>query len=448
MTGQQPQTVLAAVRRRRFLVTGWPWRALAYLLTTPAASVAALPLLLLGAPWLVLLIRLAEGDYRPVGALVLLGLLGAGLLAVFGPLVAAPVAALERVRLRLVDSRPVPPGFPDLRAGSGELRSWLRACYAAPAAWRGLAYACLLVTVAPLAYGLAALLLALQVALLASPWLASAQEPVSLAVGVVHTRAEAVPYALAGAVLLPAVPYGLALLAGAHGALARMLLGGGSQARLRAKLVDVSRSRARLVDGFEAERRRIERDLHDGAQQRLVGLTLQLGLARLDLPPGSPAEAAVTKVHQQAKELMAELRELIHGIHPKALTDQGLPAALRELADRCPVPVAVSADLPGRLPRHVETTGYFVVAEAVANATKHSGAARVQVTACRHAGSLVIEVRDDGRGGAEPGTPGGSGLTGLADRVAVVDGRMFLSSPRGGPTVLRVELPCRENPPG
>jgi signal transduction histidine kinase len=222
---------------------------------------------------------------------------------------------------------------------------------------------------------------------------------------------------------------------------ARALLHGRSREALHAQLVEVSRSRARLVDAFEAERRRIERDLHDGAQRRLVSLTLQLGLARLDLPPDSTAGTSVAEAHEQAKQTMAELRELIRGIHPQVLTDRGLPVALRSLADDTPIPVTVDVNLPGRLPSHLEATAYFLVAEALTNVTKHSGATRVSVSAHRHADTLVVEVSDNGRGGADPRQ--GSGLTGLADRAAVVDGRMFLSSPAGGPTLLRVELSCQ-----
>jgi signal transduction histidine kinase len=214
---------------------------------------------------------------------------------------------------------------------------------------------------------------------------------------------------------------------------------------MRAELVEVSRSRARLADAFEAERRRIERDLHDGAQQRLVGLTLQLGLARLDLPPGSPAAEAVAAAHEQAKQFMAELRELIHGIQPQVLTDLGLPAALGELADHSPIPVAVDAHLAGRLPSQIENTAYFAAAEALTNIAKHSGATSASVTARQHDTVLTIEISDNGHGGADPHR--GTGLTGLADRAAVTGGRMLLSSPPGGPTLLRVELPCTQNQP-
>jgi signal transduction histidine kinase len=433
-----PRTAIEAVARRRFLASGWPWRSLAYLLTTPPLMLAAgPPLALLALPWFVLLDRVAAWDDPSLAGLVLLLVAGAALLAAAGPLVALPLAAVERWRLRLVDTRPVasahrPPGQ----------GAWLRTRYTEAATWRELGYAVLLSTVAPVGYAVALVLVVLIGACLASPFLVSEDAPIALGLGQVSTVGEAVPYALAGAALLPAVPYLLALLAGAHSAVARALLSAGPGERLHAELVEVSRSRARLVDAFEAERRRIERDLHDGAQQRLVGLTLQLGLARLDLPPDSPAGQAVAGAHDQAKQLMAELRELIRGIHPQALTDSGLPAALRELADQSAIPVTVHTALSRRPPAPIETAAYFVVAEALANVSKHSGATSASVAATLDGHNLAVEIRDNGRGGADAAR--GTGLTGLADRVSVVDGRMYLTSPAGGPTLIRVEIPCRQ----
>jgi signal transduction histidine kinase len=431
-----PQTALEAVTWRRLLVSSWPWRSAGYLLTTvPVALVAAA---VLAIPWLVLVARVAAGEYQ-VGVIVVLILLG--------PLIAMPLAGLERRRLRMVDTRPIGAGHRNA-APAGPL-SWLRARYAEPATWREVGYACLLATVAPV-LSIAALLAApLTGSFIASPFLVLAQRPgggpVALGFGQVATVGQALPYAIAGVMLLPLVPYLLTLVAGAHAAAARALLLGGSAEQMRAELVEVSRSRARLADAFEAERRRIERDLHDGAQQKLVGLTLQLGLARLDLPPGSPAAETVAAAHEQAKQLMAELRELIHGIQPQVLTDLGLPAALGELADQSPIPVAVDAHLAGRLPSQIENTAYFVVAEALTNIAKHSGATSASVTARQHHGVLTVEISDNGRGAADPHR--GTGLTGLADRIAVTGGRMLLSSPDGGPTLLRVELPCTQNQP-
>jgi signal transduction histidine kinase len=434
-----PQTALEAVTWPRLLISSWPWRSAGYLLMTlPLALVAFAGLAI---PWLLLAARLTVGGYQ-VAVIAGLILLGAVLMTALGPVIAMPLAELGRRRLRLVDVRPVSSGHRKT-AAAGPL-PWLWARYAEPAAWREVGYACLLVMVAPVA---AAALATVPLAgiFITSPFLVLAQRPgggpVALPFGQVATVGQALPYAIAGVLLLPVIPYLLTLLAGGHAALARTLLLAESSAQLRAELVEVSRSRARLADAFEAEHRRIERDLHDGAQQRLVSLTLQLGLARLDLPPGSPAAETITAAHEQAKQLMAELRELIHGIQPQILADLGVPAALGELADQCPLPVTVSASLDGRLPGQIENTAYFVAAEALTNVAKHSGATSATVTARQHRGVLIIEIRDNGHGGAEPDR--GTGLTGLADRVAATSGRMLLSSPPGGPTCLRVELPCR-----
>jgi signal transduction histidine kinase len=348
----------------------------------------------------------------------------------------------------MADTRP-PGERPRTAPAAPGPAAWLRARYTAPAAWREVGYTCLLATVVP-ALAAAALTSALvSVAFIASPFLVLAQEPggtpVTLGLGHLATVGQAVPYAIAGVLLLPIVPYLVTLVAGGDATMARALLFTGPDENLRAELTEVSASRARLADAFEAERRRIERDLHDGAQQKLVSLTMQLGLARLDLPPDSPAATAVTAAHDQARQLMAELRELIHGIQPQILTDLGLPAALDELADQSAIPVTVDAPIGGRLPGQVENTAYFAVAEALTNIAKHSGATQASVQARVRNRTLVVEVTDNGRGGADPGR--GSGLTGLADRTAVAGGRMLLSSPPGGPTVLRVEVPC-QNPSG
>jgi signal transduction histidine kinase len=441
MRAGNPQTALEAVTWRRLLVSSWPWRSAGYLFTTLPLALPAFAALAI--PWLVLAARLTA-DNSPVGMIVFLILLGGALIGVVGPLIAMPLADLERRRLRIVDTRPV--GSHQRKASAGPV-SWLRARYADPATWREVGYTCLLASVAPV-LSLAALLAAMLAGVfVASPFLVLAQRPgdgpVALGVGQVATVGQAMPYAIAGVLLLPLVAYLVTLLAGAHAAVARGLLLGGPAEQLRAELVEVSRSRARLADAFEAERRRIERDLHDGAQQKLISLTLQLGLARIDLPPGSPAAGSVAAAHEQAKHLMSELRALIHGIQPQILTDLGLPAALGELADQSPIPVTVDTRLAGRLPSRIENTAYFVAAEALTNIAKHSGATSASVTAHRHDATLTIEIGDNGHGGADP--DGGTGLTGLADRVAVTGGRMLLSSPPGGPTLLRVELPCTQN---
>jgi len=380
--------------------------------------------------------------------IAVLVLLGTAFVIGLGPVVVTPLADLERGRLRMVDTRPAAV-YGHRKSPAGGPVAWLRDRYTNPAAWREVGYACLLVIAAPVPTAAALLVEPLAVFLIAGPFLVLAQQPgsrpVALVFGHASTVGQTVPYMIAGIVMLTLVPYLLTLVAGGHAAVARALLTDGSAGQLRAELTEVSRSRVRLADAFEAERRRIERDLHDGAQQKLVSLTMQLGLAQLDLPPGSPAAESVAAARDQAKQLMTELRELIHGIQPQVLTDLGLPAALGELADQSPIPVSVDAQLDGRLPRHIENNAYFAVAEALTNVAKHSGATSASVTTRLHGGQLTIEISDNGRGGAEPDR--GTGLTGLADRVAVAGGRMLLASPRGGPTVLRVEVPCPQSIP-
>jgi signal transduction histidine kinase len=166
---------------------------------------------------------------------------------------------------------------------------------------------------------------------------------------------------------------------------------------------------------------------------------MSLGLARLDAPATGPLAERIATAHDEAGQVLVELRELIHGIHPQVLADYGLAAALDDAADRSAVPVVTRIDLP-RLPGPVESAAYFAVCEALANTAKHSGATHARLTARHERGRLVIDVHDDGGGGADPAR--GSGLTGLADRLAVLDGTLTITSPAGGPTALFLEIPC------
>ena len=272
--------------------------------------------------------------------------------------------------------------------------------------------------------------------------------PVGLALAALRSsdagRVTQVAMLAVGLLALGPGAYLLTAWAGARAAVARLILAP-REAELDERLVEVTRSRARLVDAFELERRRIERDLHDGAQQRLVALTVALGLARLDLPAGSPAAARVHEAQEQAKQALTELRELIRGVHPQVLADRGLGAAVADAAGRSPVEVDVDVSLPRRLPGTIEVTAYFAVCEALANIARHSQASRASVRGRLLGDVLTVEVRDDGVGGADPAA--GTGLAGLADRIAVVEGRLLLSSPAGGPTVLRVEIPCAQTVP-
>jgi signal transduction histidine kinase len=253
------------------------------------------------------------------------------------------------------------------------------------------------------------------------------------------------PWQLTVAVLLgagillaaPQVTYGLAV---ADAAVGGWLLSSTGRAELTARIGELETSRARVMDAAEAERMRIERDLHDGAQQRLVSLAMELGRAKAKFSSDPEAAAAIVgQAHEQAKEALAELRNLVRGVHPPVLSDRGLDAALSGLAALSPVPVTVDVDLPNRPPAPVEAIAYFVVAEALTNVAKHARASRAEVTVRRSGDALTLVVYDDGVGGADPA---GQGLSGLAARVAGVDGRLWVNSPAGGPTSVEVVLPC------
>ena len=257
----------------------------------------------------------------------------------------------------------------------------------------------------------------------------------------VHGWVAGVLGALAGLVLLPLVPFVVRGLVEAEVALARLLLGPSRSEALEGRVSQLTETRSRVVDAAEAERRRIERDLHDGAQQRLVALAMDLGRAqeKFDTDPEG-ARALLDDAHREAKQALVELRDLARGIHPAVLTDRGLDAALSAVAGRSPVPVRLSIDVGQRPDPTIEGIAYFVVCEALANVAKHADARRAAVTVARRGTQLLVEITDDGHGGADE--TAGSGLVGLRDRVEGVDGWMHLSSPVGGPTTLLVELPC------
>jgi signal transduction histidine kinase len=225
---------------------------------------------------------------------------------------------------------------------------------------------------------------------------------------------------------------GLALLAAIHGAFV--------YAENHHRIEELEASRAGAVDVQETELRRIERDLHDGAQARLVALGMSLGLAEqhLETDPGA-VRALLAEARAGAAEALEELRDLARGIHPPILTDRGLEGALSALVARSPVPVSLSIDVGERPAPAFETAAYFMVAEALANATKHADAEHVEIRVERVGGVLVADVVDDGRGGADPSGPG---LNGLRQRVEALDGSLRVVSPPGGPTTVRAELPC------
>ncbi|MFG2005860.1 sensor histidine kinase [Spirillospora sp. NPDC048911] len=398
----------------RFLLSSWPWRSIAYVVTGPPIA----------AGWIavVLVVGAAGVALTPL-------VVGLGLLA-FVPLTAVGLAAVERRRLRWLDARPAP--SPHREPAAPGWSPWLRLRLREAATWREFGFASLFVLLGVVDVVVPFVIIVGSTVQVGSAYLVGHGDQLQYGpYGTVDQPEEAWVTVAAGLALFVAGLYAMSVLAGARAALARLLL----VRPVEDELVAVRASRARMADAFEAERRRIERDLHDGAQQRLTGLIMTLGLARLETP-----SELIDKAQQDARAALAELRDLVRGIHPSVLTDRGLRAAVESLAEGAPLPVDVAVDLAGRPDEGVESAAYFVIAEALANVAKHSEAERGQVMVTHRDSLLVVEVRDDGKGGARPGD--GTGLQGLADRVAVYDGTLRLSSPPGGPTILRVEIPC------
>ncbi|MEV7772307.1 sensor histidine kinase [Kitasatospora sp. NPDC086791] len=244
-----------------------------------------------------------------------------------------------------------------------------------------------------------------------------------------------------GVLLLAALPWAAAPMARLEVWTALRLLGPDRTEALERRVEEIAESRAGLVDAVDAERRRIERDLHDGAQQRLTSLAMNLGLARRtlkDVPP--EAMQVIVDAHEEAQAAIDELRDLVRGLHPAVLEDRGLDAALSGIAARAPLPVRLDVELSAPIAPTVEAVAYFTVSEALTNVAKHARARQVEVSVRTVGGRLRLVISDDGVGGAEPSR--GTGLTGLRKRAASVDGSLSVLSPLGGPTTITVELPC------
>ncbi|QEU96342.1 sensor histidine kinase [Streptomyces kanamyceticus] len=367
--------------------------------------------------------------YAPGGALVPLAL---GLASV------VPAAWLHRLRFAAYVRDAEIPRVPPLRGGYGLVRGWLR--MRSRPYWRQAAHHFL----AGIVMGIAeAAVLTLLVG--------------SVAAATVYAWEWALPdpwrdayagYSTQIAFLMIVGVVGLLIAPRTFNALIRVeqpvvtrLLGPSRAEELERRVEDLAERRAETVAAADAERRRIERDLHDGAQQRLVSLAVNLGLARATLTDLAPeARQVIDEAHREAKAAIEEIQLLVRGLHPAVLEDRGLDAALSGIAARAPLPVRLTVSLEERPAPAVEAVAYFVVSEALANVTKHAGAEGAEVSVVRSGGILQVIVSDDGVGGADPA--GGSGLDGLRRRVASVDGTFSISSPRGGPTVVTVELPC------
>ncbi|HAP77299.1 MAG TPA: histidine kinase [Acidimicrobiaceae bacterium] len=359
------------------------------------------------------------------------------------------VATFERVRVRGLLDVDLPTWAPlDLPDG---LMAKLRATLTDRPGWKGLAYAGLMLPWGTLTFSLTVTIWALAVGMTSAPlWSLWSDPPPAFTLGDTRVEIEgwgmvglAAVSTVLGVALLWVLPRIIRGLASADLALARSLLAPSGEQALAQRVAELSASRDASVSSAAGELRRIERDLHDGAQQRMVSVAMQLGqakerLAEIDDPK---AQALVQQAHEEAKLAIAELRNLVRGIHPAVLTDRGLDAAVSALVARCPVPVELTSELGGRrLGPTCEATAYFTIAEALTNVAKHSRANSAEVRMRERDGVLVVEVTDDGVGGAVAG--GAGGLHGLMERVQAVEGRLRVASPVGGPTTVRLEVPC------
>ncbi|WP_405689932.1 sensor histidine kinase [Streptomyces sp. NBC_00057] len=241
-----------------------------------------------------------------------------------------------------------------------------------------------------------------------------------------------------GGVLLFLDLQGLSSLAALDARLAREHFGPSERELLERRIAELAASRAGVLRAVDVERKRIERDLHDGVQQRLVALAMLLGRARRNRTP-EQADLLLQQAHKESQEVLTELREVAWRVYPSALDNLGLEEALGGVAQRCSIPLHMEFDLALPLPRPVETAAYFVVSEAVTNAAKHSRATHISVSVKGDGSRVSVYVRDNGTGGADPA---GSGLAGLRSRVDALDGRLYIDSPSGGPTTIIAELLC------
>lgn len=388
--------------------------------------------------WVVTMLSLSVG--------LAITLLGIPLLAL-AVLSGRVIGAVERARARRLLGVEVPaPAALVLPSGAWP---WLRRALGDVTGWKGLAYGVLMLPWGLLAFTVTLTVWSFGLGLLTAPlwdWAVPGGGVTSF--GSYELTGWGRIWALAGAVVVGAAvvllvaPRVVVLLAHGHAALVRLLLSTGRTEVLEQQVDQLQASRSASVDAAEAERRRIERDLHDGTQQRLVGLAIDLGIARERLADSDDERARelVERTHDGLKDAIAELRDVVRGIHPAVLTDRGLDAAVSALAARSPIAVDVRSGLQRRLPAPVESAAYFVVAEALTNAMKHSAATLVTVSIRDDGGVVTVEVSDDGRGGARVAPTGG--LHGLVDRVRSLDGRLEVESPPGGPTTVKAVIPC------
>ncbi|MBP5861839.1 sensor histidine kinase [Streptomyces sp. LBUM 1478] len=382
---------------------------------------------------------------------------GAGLLVTFlgVPVLAAGLAgcrgfgALERARARALLGAEVSAPEPLRPKGRGAM-AWMGAVLRSGSSWRQLLYAVIQFPWSVFSFVVAVTFWTYGWAMLTYPlwfWVFpvwAGQDGLQLYGDETHSVYLDNPFevtmtALVGLLFTMASPWIVRGLTTVDRVMVGALLG---PSRLGARVVELESDRGVVVDTAAADLRRIERDLHDGAQARLVALAMDLGLAKEKLAEDPRAAAVmVDSAHGEVKTALQELRDLARGIHPAVLTDRGLDAALSSVASRCTVPVVVDVDLPARPVPAIEGIAYFTVSELLQNVSKHAGASRATVDVWKVENRLMLQVADDGVGGADTGS--GSGLAGLAERIGAVDGILVVDSPAGGPTRVTAELPWR-----
>ena len=408
----------------RLLVSAEPWLALVFMLLS----------FVLGTFWFTTLVTLISVGF----GLIVVALVGVVILAatlIFWTL----GARLERRRVGLLLGTPIRDPYRPLLPAPG-WRRFLR--YASDYhVWLDLLYLFLLFPIGIAELVIATTFTALPLAMLGMPfYYRFGDSPQFAPDWYIDTLPKALGVALLGIPVLLLLPYVLIGVGRGHAWLARQLLGANREHELEARVGQLTVTRSRAVDASDSELRRIERDLHDGAQQRLVKLSMDLGLAKEKMATDpAAAQALVEEAHAESKRVMREIRDLARGIHPAILTDRGLDPAISALAGNSPVPVTVDVQLDKRLPEAVESTAYFIVAETLTNVARHSQATAAHVSARRAGDRLVLDITDNGAGGAD--TARGSGLAGLADRAAALDGTLTVNSPAGGGTRVHVELP-------
>lgn len=418
-------------------------------LDDPSASWTALRNLPGVRSWRILSDSLFLATSFPLGLVwFLVGVIGLSIgfgLSVIGvglPVLAATFAIMwwganvERSRVRIFLDVNIPSPFNSIESTGNVLqRAWMY--IRSPQIWRDIAYLMLLLPI-----GIVELILvAIPFGYLFAPFAFTVFGSHQMSFWEINSLFESLVAFVFGLVLIVPLSIAINLAAIMHGRIAVRFLSTSNEELLIERVEELTESRSAVMRAMHLERRRIERDLHDGAQQRLVNLAMDLGRARekMEWDPEA-SRRIIEESHEQAKQVLTEMRDLIRGIHPAVLTDRGLDAAVSAIAGRSPVPVQVDVRLRERLPEEVEGTAYFVVVEALTNIARHSGATQASVDIRREGNWLRIGVSDNGLGGANPEL--GTGLRGLRDRITALDGRIALSSPKGKGTRLTVEIPC------